>query len=491
MPSIAKLLKANDKYRGLLQSPWHPGDTVLYLDAVPNNVPTILVAGLGTEKETVFQVEEKTISSVTGVTRLRGANVELDILTPLVCLNNEEFLNQYSAFSENLLNPRGVYSATTEYIKGDIVSYTDGSTYMAITTTTGNAPTDTTYWTLISQKGEQGEQGVQGVQGDKGDKGDQGIQGIQGEQGIQGVQGEKGSKGDTGASITSASFSGDDIQFIKDDATTITLTGAKTTLKGDQGIQGEQGIQGIQGVQGEKGDTGAQGIQGVKGDKGDTGTGITEQAIGFTFTGGTTPKTLTVASDASVSGTNTGDEDATSIKTKLGISTLSGSNTGDQTLPVKATGAELNTGTDDDKFATAKALADSDYAKISDITVTPTSTTTFTNKRINPRIVTATSYTTDTGTSLDVSTCDEFDITALAGNLKFNNPSGTPVNGQKLIIRVKDNGTARALTYDTQFRASSGLALPATTIVSKTLYMGFIFNSADTKWDLLAVLNNF
>jgi protein associated with RNAse G/E len=38
---------------------------------------------------------------------------------------------------------------------------------------------------------------------------------------------------------------------------------------------------------------------------------------------------------------------------------LSGSNTGDQTLPVKATGAELDTGADDAKFATAKAIKDS------------------------------------------------------------------------------------------------------------------------------------
>lgn len=45
------------------------------------------------------------------------------------------------------------------------------------------------------------------------------------------------------------------------------------------------------------------------------------------------------------------------------IGNTSGTNTGDQTLPVKATGAELNTGTDDAKFATAKALADSDYEK--------------------------------------------------------------------------------------------------------------------------------
>jgi len=67
------------------------------------------------------------------------------------------------------------------------------------------------------------------------------------------------------------------------------------------------------------------------------------------------------------SGTNTGDETATTIKTKLSITTLTGSNTGDQTLPVKATGAELDNGTDDAKFATAKALVDSSYAKTTDI----------------------------------------------------------------------------------------------------------------------------
>lgn len=106
--------------------------------------------------------------------------------------------------------------------------------------------------------------------------------------------------------------------------------------------------------------------------------------------------------------------------------------------------------------------------------------------RINPRLVTAASYTTDTGTSLSVATCDQFEVTAQAGALKFNNPGGTPVGGNKLVIRIKDNGTARALTYDTQFRAM-GNALPTTTVLSKTLYMGFIYNATDTKWDLIAV----
>ena len=118
--------------------------------------------------------------------------------------------------------------------------------------------------------------------------------------------------------------------------------------------------------------------------------------------------------------------------------------------------------------------------------VSASSTTTFTNKRNQPRIVSAANYTTDTGTALDFSTCDLFIVTAQAGALKFNNPSGTPVHGEKIIIRVKDNGTARALTYDTQYRAV-GVTLPSTTVINKTLYMGGIWNATDTKLDIIAV----
>jgi len=116
---------------------------------------------------------------------------------------------------------------------------------------------------------------------------------------------------------------------------------------------------------------------------------------------------------------------------------------------------------------------------------TISSTSTITNKRNQPRIVSASSYTTDTGTSLDVSTCDIFVITAQAGALLFNAPGGTPVQGERLVIRIKDNGTARALTWNAVFRAM-GTALPTTTVLSKTLYLGFFYNSTDTKWDLVA-----
>ena len=41
-------------------------------------------------------------------------------------------------------------------------------------------------------------------------------------------------------------------------------------------------------------------------------------------------------------------------------------------IPTKATGADINTGTDDDKFATAKALADSNYIYATSGTTDPT-----------------------------------------------------------------------------------------------------------------------
>lgn len=111
-----------------------------------------------------------------------------------------------------------------------------------------------------------------------------------------------------------------------------------------------------------------------------------------------------------------------------------------------------------------------------------------TNKRITPRIGTETSSATSTPTA---DTVDQWNVTALAVADAFAAPTGTPTDGQDLIIRIKDNGTARALTWNAIYRASSDLALPSTTILSKTLYLGFRYNAADSKWDLLAVLNNF
>lgn len=101
-----------------------------------------------------------------------------------------------------------------------------------------------------------------------------------------------------------------------------------------------------------------------------------------------------------------------------------------------------------------------------------------------------TSITSSATPTPDSTNTDLYVITALATAPTFGVPAGTPADGQGLMIRVKDNGTARALAFNAIYRASSDLALPSTTVISKTLYMGFIYNAADTKWDLIAVLNN-
>jgi hypothetical protein len=87
----------------------------------------------------------------------------------------------------------------------------------------------------------------------------------------------------------------------------------------------------------------------------------------------------------------------------------------------------------------------------------------------------------------DADAHDLYTITALAVAAELQNPSGTPVNGQVLIVRIKDDGTARALTFDTDYRAI-GVTLPTTTVISKTMYIGTIYNSADSKWDVLSVV---
>lgn len=114
------------------------------------------------------------------------------------------------------------------------------------------------------------------------------------------------------------------------------------------------------------------------------------------------------------------------------------------------------------------------------------STNTLTNKRITKRVVSAASYTTDTGTSLSVATADEFIVTAQAWALKLNNPWWTPVNWDRLLIRIKDNWTSRALTRDTTYRAL-WVTLPTATTASKTTYVWLIYNSDDSKRDVLAV----
>ena len=71
-------------------------------------------------------------------------------------------------------------------------------------------------------------------------------------------------------------------------------------------------------------------------------------------------------------------------------------------------------------------------------------------------------------------------------SLTINAPTGTASNGLKLVLRITDNGTNRALTWNAIFQ-EIGVTLPTTTTATKTIYVGLIYNATATKWDVVAI----
>jgi len=113
-----------------------------------------------------------------------------------------------------------------------------------------------------------------------------------------------------------------------------------------------------------------------------------------------------------------------------------------------------------------------------------TTTQTLTNKRFTPRITTIASSGTPT---INTDNCDAVTITDLAVAITSmtTNLTGTPTNFDKLIIRIKDDATARAITWGASFEAK-GTALPTTTTLSKVLTVGFIYDTVTSKWGCVA-----
>lgn len=117
----------------------------------------------------------------------------------------------------------------------------------------------------------------------------------------------------------------------------------------------------------------------------------------------------------------------------------------------------------------------------------PTATQTLSGKRITKRESTAASSSSLTiaSDSTDVQT-----VTALAADMTINAPSGTPTQGQGLVLRIKATGASRNLTWTTgsagAFR-EMGASLPASVAQDKTVYVGSMYNTTDSRWDVLVV----
>lgn len=117
-----------------------------------------------------------------------------------------------------------------------------------------------------------------------------------------------------------------------------------------------------------------------------------------------------------------------------------------------------------------------------------TDTQTLSAKRIDPRVSSTASASSVTPS---IATADVYVFTALAAGLTINAATGgTPLNGDKLLFRLKDDGTPRLLTWTVagsgSFRAI-GVTLPTTTTASKVTYVGCVYNSDESFWDVVAV----
>jgi hypothetical protein len=205
--------------------------------------------------------------------------------------------------------------------------------------------------------------------------------------------------------------------------------------------------------------------------------GFTSLQIGYGLPSqtGNTGKFLTTngteVSWGTVSGTGTVTSVAATVPAFLSVSGSPITSSG--TLAITLSGTALpvaNGGTG------ATSLAGASIA-------TYTGTETLSNKRINSRVVSAASASTLTPS---VASGELFAFTALAANLSIEAPIGTPVDGDKLTIRILDNGTARSLTWNATYTAI-GVTLPTATVPNKTTYVGCIYNANSVGWDVIAV----
>ena len=209
---------------------------------------------------------------------------------------------------------------------------------------------------------------------------------------------------------------------------------------------------------------------------------LASQAIGFTIAGGTTYKTLTVPLDASVSGTNTGDQN------------LSGYALIGQTMYIGTTAVAINrttgalaltgiTSIDGSSASTTGNAATVTNGMYTNANQTATGQNKFNN------IIDVNNAITASGNAATVPITYRLNTVTnnSAATLTITMTTTSAVDGQMTIVRIYDfSGVAQTLTLvNTE---NSTVTAPASTNGSTTLpvTLGFMFNSATTKWRLIA-----
>ena len=204
------------------------------------------------------------------------------------------------------------------------------------------------------------------------------------------------------------------------------------------------------------------------------GSGLTLSAGTLTATGGGTVTSVDVSGGTTGLTFSGGPVTTSGTITMAGTLAVGNGGTGATTL----TGVVIGNGTSAFTTVTAPSGA----------IVGTTDTQTLTNKRIDPRVVAASG--TSGNLTINGDTTDVYKAEGLTGAITFLQPSGTPVDGQKLMIRLEDDGTARGITWTTSAGAfrEVGVTLPTTTVATKITYVGCVYNGTDSFWDAIATV---
>lgn len=296
---------------------------------------------------------------------------------------------------------------------------------------------------------------------------------------------------------------------------------AANMIEGKQGPQGEKGQDGKDGKDGKNGRDGYDGKDGLNGKDGSDGISVVDARIDFDGSlvivlsdgreinagevvgsdiqdrtavitqinsllpdqAGNSGKYLTTDGNslswASVSG-GSGTVTSVDLSVPTGLAVSGNPITTSGTLAISyASGYSIPTTASQSNWDTAYGWGNHASAGY----LTGSSTSTLTNKRITPRVSSTASASSVTP---DISAYDVYAFTALAANLTINAPTGSPADGEKITLRILDNGSSQTLTWNATYTAI-GVTLPTSTTANKTVYIGCVYNAANTRWDVIAV----
>lgn len=84
-----------------------------------------------------------------------------------------------------------------------------------------------------------------------------------------------------------------------------------------------------------------------------------------------------------------------------------------------------------------------------------------------------------------VATYDTYLVSALTSTLVIGAPTGS-VAGKRILFAIRDNGTARSLSWNAAF-VPIGVTLPTATVANKWLYIGAVYNATVSAWHVVGV----